>query len=218
MRQPGEEEWLLPVLRRVSRIVTLPVLLAFLAYVDYDLWSLYLQDGQLPEATAFLAIIYGTLYLPTFIAMVVPILAGRGWLPSRPPRGFVGASVVLLCGFVAVLPLVLGIRDPVKGVLVILLSLVPVLPLRPFNLRYPLYLGAFIMRAFVAVGIGPIWLSYVARRTWQFGQLPVFPEGVVLFGTVLLMLYAVYYVEYRVDWAALQREVEARTGASSASA
>ena len=70
----------------------------------------------------------------------------------------------------------------------------------------------------MAVGWGVSWPAYVATHRWEALGLPELLEYAMLSGVLALMLGVVTYLEYRVDWAALQREVEARTGASSASA
>ena len=138
------------------------------------------------------------------------------WVKVRGPFSWLWWFVML--AWWLPLPAAMGVRLGGQAVLLWMLSLLPVFPLNRANYKYWAYWTGVMLRSFVLYFWACGWVGYVMAADWRIGGLAGWWGLSLLLGVMALTLLMVYLLEYRVDWAALQREVEARTGASSASA
>ena len=105
--------------------------------------------------------------------------------------------------FLLPLPSIFAIPGILRRLLFLLLASLPVLPLRPANLRFPVYQAvlAFRSAAFVewARWTGPLW-----GRDWNFAQMEDLLDlwGVVL--AIVAMFAVAFSLEYEVNWRCLQ--------------
>ena len=197
------------MMRRAKQYALLALL--FFSPVVYWTWSDYFQ-GRISLRTG------GVLFVPVEVLVLLwvvhPSFPYRSLIPL-PPRwltSFVmGASLVLGVAYVG--PFLLSLERSVLGVLAFLvLSLLLVVPWRFSNVRFSLYQETLRARALALYWWVP-WVDAVLRSGRILGGVL---EGLLVVGFVGVVVAFLLSLEYRVDWAALQREVEARTSGASA--
>ena len=105
---------------------------------------------------------------------------------------------LLLASFLAPLPAIYSLPELWQRILFVIFSLLPVLPLKPRNLRFPVYQSALVWRS-VAV---PFWSYYCADLLRTAGPLSGKALAELLVGAVFLAFVGglAFSIEYFVDW------------------
>ena len=193
--------------------------LVVLGVLAYGMWSALLTGSELWIPGVGSAVdegIAGAVWL-----FVLWTIAAKGRSPCFWPK--LPTTVYVFWWFLLTLYLlpmlfIVSARRPGAGVLFVLLSVVLFVPLNRSNWSYASYWTGLMWRSVYTLQWARYWAAAVVRAEWNFAAPDTWWMLFVVLGVLALNLLMVYLLEYRVDWAALQREVEARTGASSASA
>ena len=170
--------------------------IAFLAVANFFAWRDFFS-GNLVIAERFCAGGWAMgvfFYLTHIFSSQKPYhLVPLWWSPA-----VFALWALLLAGFLAPLPSVYSLPELWQRILFVVLALLPVLPVKPQNLRFPVYQSALVWRS-VAVPFWSYFCAYLVQNVELFYRRDI-PE--LLVGAFFLVIVGslVYSLDYLVDW------------------